>query len=177
MYAPERQQETLRLARDGDRVDAVPLAEGFLVTVEAIRRDLTALDRAGPVRRVHGGVIPAGRLGFEPDLAERETTATAEKNRIAKAALAELSADGAAVLGVGTTVARLAGAIPLESSLTVVTHSLTIAARLADHLAIHLPRRRARRRPARPARAISVITGPPPGSTRGRVRPTCLPVR
>jgi DeoR family transcriptional regulator, fructose operon transcriptional repressor len=138
MYGPERQQEILRLARDGGRVDVVSLAEQFRVTVETIRRDLTTLDRAGLVRRVHGGAIPAGSLGFEPDLAEREGTATMEKDRIAEAALAELPVDGTVILDAGTTVARLARTIPLESSLTVVTHSLSIAARVAGHPAIRL---------------------------------------
>ncbi|MFD8567645.1 DeoR/GlpR family DNA-binding transcription regulator [Streptomyces sp. NPDC057694] len=138
MYAPERQQEILRLARDGGRVDVLSLAEEFQVTAETIRRDLKALDRAGLVRRVHGGAIPAGRLDFEPDLAERESTAADEKDRIARAALAELPAEGSVVLDAGSTVARLAAALPPESALTVVTHSLPIAARLADHPGIQL---------------------------------------
>ncbi|WP_409236662.1 DeoR/GlpR family DNA-binding transcription regulator [Streptomyces sp. PA5.6] len=138
MYAPERQQEILRLARDGGRVDVLSLAEEFQVTAETIRRDLKALDRAGLVRRVHGGAIPAGRLDFEPDLAEREGTAADEKDRIARAALAELPAEGSVVLDAGSTVARLAAALPLESTLTVVTHGLPTAARLADHPGIQL---------------------------------------
>lgn len=138
MYAPERQQEILRLARDGGRVDVISLAEEFQVTAETIRRDLKALDRAGLVRRVHGGAIPAGRLDFEPDLAERESTAADEKDRIAKAALAELPTQGTVILDAGTTIARLAGIIPLEAELTVVTHSLPIAARLADHPGMQL---------------------------------------
>ncbi|MET9545692.1 DeoR/GlpR family DNA-binding transcription regulator [Streptomyces sp. NPDC006627] len=138
MYAPERQQEILRLARDGGRVDVLSLAEEFKVTAETIRRDLKALDRAGLVRRVHGGAIPAGRLDFEPDLAEREGTAADEKDRIARAALAELPAEGSVILDAGSTVARLAAALPLESTLTVVTHSLPTAARLADHPGIQL---------------------------------------
>ncbi|KAF2779502.1 DeoR/GlpR family DNA-binding transcription regulator [Streptomyces coelicoflavus] len=138
MYAPERQQEILRLARDGGRVDVVSLAEEFQVTAETIRRDLKALDRAGLLRRVHGGAIPAGRLDFEPGLAERESTAADEKDRIAKAALAELPFEGTLILDAGSTVARMAAAIPPESSLTVVTHSLPIAARLADHPGIQL---------------------------------------
>ncbi|MEU5685511.1 DeoR/GlpR family DNA-binding transcription regulator [Streptomyces venezuelae] len=138
MYAPERQQEILRLARDGGRVDVLSLAEVFQVTAETIRRDLKALDRAGLVRRVHGGAIPAGRLDFEPDLAEREGTAADEKDRIAHAALAELPAEGSVVLDAGSTVARLAAALPLESTLTVVTHGLPTAARLADHPGIQL---------------------------------------
>ncbi|GAA3059616.1 DeoR/GlpR family DNA-binding transcription regulator [Streptomyces glomeratus] len=138
MYAPERQQEILRLAREGGRVDVVSLAEEFQVTAETIRRDLKALDRAGLVRRVHGGAIPAGRLDFEPDLAERESTAADEKDRIAKAAVAELPGGGTVILDAGSTVARLAGDLPLEAALTVVTHSLPTAARLADHPGIQL---------------------------------------
>lgn len=148
MYAPERQQEILRLARDGGRVDVVSLAEEFQVTAETIRRDLKALDRAGLLRRVHGGAIPVGRLDFEPDLTERESTAADEKDRIAKAALAELPTEGTLILDAGTTVARLAAALPLEAELTVVTHSLPIAARLADHpgLQLHLVGGRVRHR-------------------------------
>ncbi|MFB7714034.1 DeoR/GlpR family DNA-binding transcription regulator [Streptomyces sp. NPDC056105] len=138
MYAPERQQEILRLARDGGRVDVLSLAEEFQVTAETIRRDLKTLDRAGLVRRVHGGAIPAGRLDFEPDVAEREGTAADEKDRIARLALAELPEEGTVILDAGTTVARLAAAVPLESTLTVVTHGLPVAARLADHPGIQL---------------------------------------
>ncbi|MDX3576037.1 DeoR/GlpR family DNA-binding transcription regulator [Streptomyces sp. FL07-04A] len=148
MYAPERQQAILRLARDAGRVDVLSLAEEFQVTAETVRRDLKALDRAGLVRRVHGGAIPVGRLDFEPDLAEREGTSIDEKDRIAKAALAELPAEGTMILDAGTTVARLAAALPLEAELTVVTHSLPIAARLADHpgMQLHLIGGRVRHR-------------------------------
>ncbi|MGW5196636.1 DeoR/GlpR family DNA-binding transcription regulator [Streptomyces spiralis] len=148
MYAPERQQEILRLARDGGRVDVVSLAEELQVTAETIRRDLKALDRAGLLRRVHGGAIPVGRLDFEPDLTERESTAADEKDRIVKAALAELPTEGTLILDAGTTVARLAAVLPLEAELTVVTHSLPIAARLADHpgLQLHLVGGRVRHR-------------------------------
>lgn len=138
MYAPERQQEILRLARDSGRVDVVSLAVQFQVTAETIRRDLKTLDRAGVVRRVHGGAIPVGRLDFEPDLAERETTAADEKDRIARAALAELPDEGTMIVDAGSTVALFAAALPVEFSLTVVTHSLPTAARLADHPGIQL---------------------------------------
>ncbi|MER7764872.1 DeoR/GlpR family DNA-binding transcription regulator [Streptomyces sp. NPDC097619] len=138
MYAPERQQEILRLARSAGRVDVLALAEAFQVTAETVRRDLKALDRAGLVRRVHGGAIPAGRLDFEPDLGEREATAAAEKDRIAAAALAELPDGGSVLLDAGSTVARLAALIPVDSSFTVVTHALPVAARLAGHAGIEL---------------------------------------
>ncbi|MFG2224041.1 DeoR/GlpR family DNA-binding transcription regulator [Streptomyces sp. NPDC048644] len=150
MYAAERQQEILRLAREAGRVDVLSLAEHFQVTAETVRRDLKALDRAGLVRRVHGGAIPAGRLDFEPDLAERDAVAADEKVRIARAALAELpgGGSGSVIIDAGTTAARLAAEIPLDAELTVVTHGLPVAARLADHpgLTLHLVGGRIRQR-------------------------------
>ncbi|MFJ8884617.1 DeoR/GlpR family DNA-binding transcription regulator [Streptomyces sp. NPDC102402] len=148
MYAPERQQEILRLAGESGRVDVLSLAERFQVTAETVRRDLKALDRAGLLRRVHGGAIPAGRLGFEPDLAERDTVAADEKDRIAAAALGELPTDGNIIIDAGTTTVRLAAAVPIDSRLTVVTHALPVAARLSDHpgIALHLVGGRVRHR-------------------------------
>ncbi|GAA2620110.1 DeoR/GlpR family DNA-binding transcription regulator [Streptomyces axinellae] len=138
MYAPERQQAILRIARENGRVDVPSLAAEFDVTAETVRRDLKALDRAGLVRRVHGGAIPAGQLDFEPDLAARESAAIDEKERIAQAAVEELPTEGSVVLDAGTTTSRLATAIPLDATLTVVTHALPTAARLADHPGIEL---------------------------------------
>ncbi|RKN10921.1 DeoR/GlpR family DNA-binding transcription regulator [Streptomyces radicis] len=148
MYAAERQQEILRLAREGGRVDVPSLAEAFQVTAETVRRDLKVLDRAGLVRRVHGGAIPAGRLDFEPDLTERDAVAADEKDRIVRAALSELPATGSVIVDAGTTTARLAAALPVDCELTVVTHALPIAARLADHpgIALHLVGGRVRHR-------------------------------
>jgi DeoR family transcriptional regulator, fructose operon transcriptional repressor len=138
MYAPERQQEILRLAQQRGRVEVLSLAREFQVTAETVRRDLKALDRAGAIRRVHGGAIPAGRLDFEPDLDEREASAPGEKDRIARAALDELPPDGSVLLDAGSTTARLAASVPVDAAFTVVTHALPLAARLADHPGIDL---------------------------------------
>src|SRR6201991_2978010 len=81
LYAEERQQAILACARGKGRVDVVSLAEQFTVTTETIRRDLNVLERAGTLRRVHGGAIPLERLGFEPALAARDAVMTSEKER------------------------------------------------------------------------------------------------
>lgn len=149
MYAPERQQQILRLARERGRVDVLSLAAEFNVTQETVRRDLKALDRAGLIRKVHGGAIPVGRLlDVEPDLAARDAVAAEEKERIARAALAELPAEGSVIVDAGTTTARLASVIPLDARLTVVTHGVPIAARLAEYpsLTLHLVGGRLRHR-------------------------------
>lgn len=131
MYAAERQQRMLQEARDRGRVDVAGLAASLGVTAETIRRDLTALERHGLLRRVHGGAIPLDRLGFEPGLAARDAVLTVEKERIAKAALEQLPTEGAILLDSGTTTARLADALPTDRDLTVVTNSLPIAMKLS----------------------------------------------
>ncbi|MCV2395499.1 DeoR/GlpR family DNA-binding transcription regulator [Actinotalea sp. M2MS4P-6] len=140
MYATERQQEILGKARLDGRVEVRELAEILDVTPETVRRDLTALERRGLLHRVHGGAIPVERLGFEPEVSERETLMATQKERIAKAALDELPDGGAIILDAGTTTARLAELLPTDRELTVVTHSLPIALSLASRppFTVHL---------------------------------------
>ena len=105
MYAAERQQQILQEAREQGRVEVAGLATLLGVTSETVRRDLTALERHGLLRRVHGGAIPLDRLGFEPGIATRDAVLTAEKERIAKAALEELP-DFRALPGTGVSRVR-----------------------------------------------------------------------
>lgn len=130
MYAEERQRDILQLARAEGRVDVAALADRFAVTAETIRRDLTVLERAGVLRRVHGGAVPVERIGFEPALAARDSVLIAEKERIAKAALAELPEEGAIILDAGTTTGRLAQVLPTDRELTVVVNSPVLASML-----------------------------------------------
>ncbi|MDT0166108.1 DeoR/GlpR family DNA-binding transcription regulator [Actinotalea sp. AC32] len=138
MYATERQQQMLGLAREAGRVEVKDLAEQLDVTPETVRRDLTQLERLGLVRRVHGGAIPVERLGFEPGIADRESVHAAEKERIAKRALDELPEEGSILLDAGTTTVRLAEMLPTDRELTVVTHALPVATILATRPGITL---------------------------------------
>jgi len=127
MYAPERHQHILETARAFGRVDVANLARDLSVTPETVRRDLTALERRGVLRRVHGGAMAIERMGFEQDVADRETHETAHKDRIAAAALEELPDGGSIIIDAGTTTVRFAQLLPIDRELTVVTHSLPVA--------------------------------------------------
>ncbi|WP_432544923.1 DeoR/GlpR family DNA-binding transcription regulator [Kineococcus sp. SYSU DK002] len=140
MYAPERHQAILDAARSAGRVEVTALADVFDVTPETIRRDLTVLERRGVLRRVHGGAIPVERLGAELAVPERQDVAGAEKDRIAKTALAELPDAGTLLVDAGTTTARFAELLPTDRELTVVTHALPVAQIVANrpNLTLHL---------------------------------------
>ena len=131
MYAEERLQLIVGRARAQGRVDVATLAAELGVTPETVRKDLTSLERQGLLRRVHGGAIPVERLGFEPAVGQRAERYQEEKDRIAKAAIAELPVEGAIMLDSGTTTARIAEMLPLDCELTVVTNSLPIALTLS----------------------------------------------
>ena len=140
MYAPERHQQILTRARAEGRVDVATLALDLDVTPETVRRDLTVIERLGLLRRVHGGAVAVERLGVEPGLADRERVMSAQKERIARAALEELPDGGAIILDAGTTTIRLAALLPADRDLTVVTHALPIVTVLAarPNITLHL---------------------------------------
>jgi len=133
MYAEERQQAIASLVIANGRASVADLAQTYDVTTETVRRDLAVLDRAGVLRRVHGGAVPARALHLvEAGVGERETTRAEHKDAIAAAAAEFLPPSGASVLlDAGTTTARIAAQLPTARELVVVTNSVPIAARLA----------------------------------------------
>jgi DeoR family fructose operon transcriptional repressor len=139
MYAEERQQAVAALVARSGRLSVAELADRFAVTTETVRRDLSTLERGGLVRRVHGGVVPVDALSLiETALSARDRSSVAEKERIAQHALGLVPYRGCLVLDAGTTTARLAGLLPMDRRVEVVTHAVPIAARLAGHPAMTL---------------------------------------
>lgn len=138
MYAAERQQRIMREARAAGRVEVVLLAEQLGVATETIRRDLTALERRGTLRRVHGGAIPVERLELEPTLATRVGRLTEEKRRIAARALELLPREGTVLFDAGSTTAAIVELLPPDIDLTVVTNSIPIAVALENHPGVNL---------------------------------------
>ena len=133
MYPEERQQAIAAQVIAQGRASVTELAQTYDVTTETVRRDLAVLDRAGVLRRVHGGAVPTRALHLvEPSVEAREATRATHKQAIARAAAEFLPQSGATILiDAGTTTARLAGLLPPDRELLVVTNSVPIAARLA----------------------------------------------
>ena len=134
MYAEERQQAIAEVVAERGRVSVTAVAERFGVTTETVRRDLAVLERAGLLRRVHGGAVPSGSALslVETGVGERRGTRSEAKRKIAAAALDLLpGTDGSLILDGGTTTAALADVLPPDRGLYVATNSVPIAARLS----------------------------------------------
>jgi len=133
VYAEERQHAIASLVHERGRLAVAAVAEQFGVTTETVRRDLALLERAGMLRRVHGGAVQAGALSLvEPGLGERHDTRTEPTRNIAASALdLQPAADGSVILDGGSTTAALADLLPADRALYVATNSVPIASRLS----------------------------------------------
>jgi DeoR family transcriptional regulator, fructose operon transcriptional repressor len=134
VYAEERRQAMADLIAQRGRLSVNELADAYAVTTETVRRDLSELERAGLVRRVHGGAVPAEALTLlETAVTDRDLSRAEEKDRIARAAVEQLPGPGGSILlDAGSTTSRLAAGLPGDQRLSVVTNAVPIAARLAN---------------------------------------------
>jgi DeoR/GlpR family transcriptional regulator of sugar metabolism len=118
-----------RLLR-GLPVNATALAKEFLVSEDAIRRDLRALAAEGKCKRVYGGGLPISPDGVPFE--HRILHDSKEKRALALAALSLLSEASTVFLDSGSTNLALAREMPPDRSLTIATNSISIASTLLD---------------------------------------------
>jgi DeoR family transcriptional regulator of aga operon len=126
-----------QLQKDGE-VSVAELSRDAGVSEMTIRRDLEALERAGALRRVHGGAISGVSRSYEPPFALRVGRRTDAKERIGRLA-ASLIADGdTAVIDVGSTALEFARALRTASRLTILTPSLRVADELSENASLRV---------------------------------------
>lgn len=128
--ARERRERIAELVEIDQRVSVADLTERFGVTDASIRRDLTILEDAGRLRRVHGGAVGRGAQLTSGVYATKLRARREQKARIAAVA-ARLVRPGEIVLfDSGTTVAQVAAHMPpalrAANAITAVTHSLPV---------------------------------------------------
>ncbi len=136
MLQAERRRIILDLVRQNGEVSITNICSQFGVTEMTVRRDLSALDRDGLLRRVHGGAVSALGRSYEPPYLLRSTANLEAKRRIAAKA-AELIADGESLaLDVGTTTLEVVRQLQNKRNLTILTTSLPIANEVVSHLSL-----------------------------------------
>lgn len=127
--------ERLQLAGE---VSVAELSREAGVSEMTIRRDLEALERAGALRRVHGGAISAVSRSYEPPFALRSGREPDAKARIGALAASLLSEGDTAVIDVGSTALELASALREADRLTILTPSLRAAQILAENASLRV---------------------------------------
>lgn len=134
----DRQQHFLRLLRERGEMDVVAAHTLLGVSLETIRRDLRALESQGYVRRSYGRVFPVESGAFETGLEVRKTINREEKMRIAQAVVPRLGTAQTVFIDEGFNTELIAGALPEDRRLLVVTASLPIATLLAprEHMEV-----------------------------------------
>ncbi len=132
MLQHERHRRIVAIAEADGRVTVLEAAATLGVAAETIRRDLSALQHEGLIRRVHGGAVPIDQQRYEPLVHKREHVRVEEKTRIARAALDELPESGVLIIDAGSTPRRFAEVLPVDRRFTVVTNSLPVAAALVE---------------------------------------------
>src|SRR6185437_2128612 len=132
MMAEERRQKILSLLQTDGRVLVSNLSKVFNVSQITIRKDLDSLHSRGLVQRSHGGALPPSSSAlFDPSLEEKQKLHSAEKHRIAMAAVKMVSEGSCVMLDSGTTTAAIALELKKFAALTVITNAINIAAELA----------------------------------------------
>lgn len=123
----ERRAAILALLDRESTVRVSQLAQAFSVSRVTARGDLDALERAGKLRRTHGGAVSLSRQ-LTVSVQERRVNVNAGAKRAIAHEAARLVSDGESLLlDSGTTALEFVRALSSHSSLTIVTADLTIA--------------------------------------------------
>ncbi|MCI2957929.1 DeoR/GlpR family DNA-binding transcription regulator [Agromyces atrinae] len=137
--ALRRRELALALVTERGFVRVRELAESFGVTDVTARADLDALERAGEIRRVHGGAVPigagegGGRPEREPSFEEALASSVVPKAEIGQLAASLVQSGQSVILDVGTTTLQVARALRARADLddlVVFTNGLSIALEL-----------------------------------------------
>ena len=157
MLASQRYNQIQTLLLKHGAVTIAGLMETFGISMETARRDLATMEKAGLLRRVHGGALPITTARFYRPLKERMQDCMEQKYAIARAA-AEYVKDGDFIfISSGSTAIAFARELRKRiHALTVVTYSLDVFETLCDMPDYHIiltggefyPKERAFRGPA-----------------------------
>jgi DeoR family transcriptional regulator, fructose operon transcriptional repressor len=127
----DRRAREAELLKEKGFMSLLELISHLGVSESTVRRDLEVLEEQGTVRRTHGGAVYVKETGaFRLAFADRQTTAAAEKEAIARAVAEMIPVGGTVIIDGGTTCYQVARAIQ-GRRLNVITNSLPIATLLS----------------------------------------------
>ena len=135
-FADERQARIAGLVAERGRVRTSRLTEELEVSEPTVRKDLSALERRGLLKRTHGGAV-AVRPPLEGEFSGRAGRNAQAKRLIAEACLEEIGEGDAVFLDNGTTCVQIARVLGESGRrATVLTDAPAVAEVLTDAPAV-----------------------------------------
>ena len=126
MTAEERKHRIETYLQGAEFASLEELAEHVKTSVSTVRRDFTALEAAGNLRRTHGGARILAPKTDEFAFSARDTRQLSEKEAIGKACAELIGANRSVIFDAGTTVFHVARQLGEEVP-QIVTNSLPVA--------------------------------------------------
>jgi len=138
MFEEERHKQILQLLHDGRMVAVSSLAKRLFVSEATVRRDLTALEKEGLVRRVYGGAVRVG-VNRDVPLMMRETEAMQAKQRIGRLAAELVQENDVILLDASSTVYSMIPYLRDFKNVVAVTSGIKTAMALGErHIKTYL---------------------------------------
>ena len=105
MLTEQRFDIILKLLEEKKSVTVTELRELLDASESTVRRDITALDKAGKLTKVFGGAVALNHkvTAYEPTVAQKSELNKEEKQKIAKYAASLITPDDFVYLDAGTT--------------------------------------------------------------------------
>lgn len=132
MLTEQRYELILQLLEDKKSITVNEVKDLLKTSESTVRRDITALDKAGKLTKVFGGAVVKNYHTFtiqEPTVAQKKDLNLEEKRRIAKYAAALIEPEDFVYLDAGTTTGCMLDYL-LDLSVTYVTNGVSHAQRL-----------------------------------------------
>jgi len=126
----ERRSQIAQMVIEKGQVYVSDLVEKFKVSEVSIRRDLTLLEKARRLKRVHGGAIPIPGNFRTDSFEEKEKLHNEAKERIGQFAANLITQGNIILLDSGTTTLQIVRTIPsflrVSNMITMVTNSMPL---------------------------------------------------
>lgn len=132
MLTEERYEIILRLLDEKKSVTVTELKDILDASESTVRRDITALDRAGRLTKVFGGAIANDYsvTAHEPTVEQKEQVNLKEKTEIGRFAASLIEEEDFVFLDAGTTTGQMVGCLTQKNA-TYVTNAVAHAQQLS----------------------------------------------
>ena len=137
--APERRERLVQFIAEQGYCTIAELSKAFAVSEMTIRRDVLRLVEQGRVRGFRGGVGSLSRQEMEgSDYRLRDMSMADAKRAIAVRAIEMVRTGSVIAIDAGTTGHQVAGLLPPDAGLKVVTHSFPVVSSLVGRTGIEV---------------------------------------